>query len=56
MGSILVGAVWSSETVGRDSARGRIWAQKTPGLRIKEETNHSVAENAFVAEGKWHRK
>ena len=29
--------MWSSETVGRDSARGWIWAQKTPGLREKDE-------------------
>lgn len=37
VGQVLVG-VWSSETVGETLPEGRIWAQKTPGAAVKEET------------------
>lgn len=44
--------MWSNETVGRDSASSRIWAQKSSGAKDqRRKRNHSIAENAFVAEG-----
>ena len=50
---VLCGAVrqWEETLPGAGFGHRRLWA-----VDQRRNRNHSVAENAFVAEGKWHRK